>query len=702
MPIIKNQKAKGPQLKQNVAPSNSKDGDVWYENENIDIRVKTTTPAKGTDTSFKTVLYVGNGTTGHSITGVGFQPDLVWLKHRDNPTLYSHQLYDSVRGIGNYLVINTSALENDGGATCTECLQSFDSNGFTIGSNVGINADTINHVSWCWKADQDATHASHDGERYNTDTGLSIIKYSGNSTTGRIINHSLGQSPGFILIKRLTTSDTNWAVWHKDLPTRNALNINTTAAASLQNWFYERPSDVDFKLYGTAGEVNLTGDDYISYLFAEKPGFSKIGSYTGNGSTTGPIIKTGFSPAFLLIKRIDSTGNWLMLDNVRGTDTASDPLLLSNTPGIETTSVDVVQFLSDGFQLKADHSDSNSLNGQYVYIAFADTSIAESTDWFKTLNSTPVSSYLGVNYGYSAGGYNGSYLSTIQRMQFPFDSGTASIVGNLTYSLTTSSGCNSTQYGYICGGTYGTNVSIIHRVSFPHNSGSASTTGTLNDYIANGGSGMNSSNYGYIIRDSLTSYASYINRITFPFDSGTASRVSTKATKISAPGNCNSSTYGYMMGGDGAGTYRSFINRITFPLDSGTESLVGNLNYTNSYSASCNSSQYGYNCGGIIGSETSIVERILFPFNSGSASVIGNLSITSRNQSSCNSTQHGYICGGLSPYKSTVNRFSFPFDSGTSLIVGNLYSASNDNCGFDGTDFASVFGFMTILSRNNP
>jgi hypothetical protein len=250
-------------------------------------------------------------------------------------------------------------------------------------------------------------------------------------------------------------------------------------------------------------------------------------------------------------------------------------------------------------------------------------------------------------------------------------------------------------YGYFCGGSDGSNlISTVDRFEFPFNSGNAIHTGNLK-YTRFWSCGFNSSMYGYVCGGSSSSNSSNqtstIQRFKFPFDSGTASHVGNLSMVHYVSSGYNSSQYGYVCGGQNGATYLSSIERITFPFDSGTASHVGNLTMIKNYLACCNSSQYGYICGGQNSTTYySSVERITFPFNSGTASHVGNLSGSFKSKA-CNSTGYGYICGGYNGTNrsSSVERITFPFNSGTASHVSNLSGTKYPGDAIDNTDFVS-------------
>lgn len=342
---------------------------------------------------FNTLLYTGLYGTSDSYTGVGFQPGFTWLKHRDNGTAYGNQLYDSVRGATNYLISNTTGAENDGGAPLTTGLQSFDSDGFTIGQTLTVNASGVNHVAWNWKADGTAGSVNTDGAIVSTVSanpaaGFSIVSYTGsgdyNSAT---VGHGLSQAPDCVIIKKRASNgadgDRGWVVWHKDLAQGDFLHLNTTGAQSAARHFgevgngtypYVAPNSSVIHLSGTQTgsyhETNFSGDDYIMYCFHGVENYSKIGTYVGNGNTDGPFVYTGFQPAFVLIKRTDGIDSWFIFDIERDTVNPLDSWLAANLTNTETVNL-FADAVSNGFKVRGDILAFNANGGTYIYMAFA-------------------------------------------------------------------------------------------------------------------------------------------------------------------------------------------------------------------------------------------------------------------------------------------------------------------------------------------
>jgi len=322
---------------------------------------------------FNTVLWTGTG-SGQSITGMGFQPDWLWFKQRNGTS--DHALIDSVRGVNKGLVSSSTAAEVTSGAS--NDLVSFDSDGFTTGTpqnfgSLGSSGFTI--ATWGWKAGG-TTVSNTDGSitttvSTNTDAGFSIIKYTGNSTNGATIGHNLGVTPDHIIIKRYSSAEA-WVDWHKGFSGTQYLRLyQTTAVDTATTLFNSTLPNSSVITLGTGGFTNTSGEDYICYAFAEKDGYSKMGSYIGNGSSDGTFIYTGFRPAFIIMKRTDSSANWIMVDNKRigYNDNNYD---LSPDQTIAEEDNNRLDILSNGFKFRSSYGTGNTSGGSYIYIAFAE------------------------------------------------------------------------------------------------------------------------------------------------------------------------------------------------------------------------------------------------------------------------------------------------------------------------------------------
>jgi hypothetical protein len=336
-----------------------------------------TTINKSTD-YFNTKLYTGNGGT-QSITGVGFQPDMVWTKQRD--AVRNHVLFDAVRGATKGVKPNESQAE----FTWTNSVTSFDANGFSVGGAGEVNYSSGSMASWNWKANGqgssntvgtiNTTYTSA-----NTTAGFSIVSYSGNSVAGATVGHGLGVAPKVVMIKQLTGA-TNWTVYHASLGSHaKYLYLDASNAVATDSGNFDNVPNANTFLLGSNNQVNASsGSKYIAYCFAEKQGYSKFGSYTGNGNVNGNFIYTGFKPSFILRKRTDDAGAWLMQDNKRpGSNRAvADSLptdqnvLRANDSSAEEYNNEL-DLLSNGFKLRADNSFGNSSGATYIYMAFAE------------------------------------------------------------------------------------------------------------------------------------------------------------------------------------------------------------------------------------------------------------------------------------------------------------------------------------------
>ena len=338
---------------------------------------------------FNTVIYTGNGTAigsgGQAITGVGFQPDWVWIKDRtdaDRP-----RMFDSVRGVTKELDSSDTTAET----TLTEGLTAFGSDGFTVGNHAGVNSGSDNFVAWNWLG-ANGTASNSDGTltstvSANTTAGFSIVSYTGSGSTTSF-GHGLGVAPKWVIIKNREDTD-GWTVFHTGISSgQGYIFLNTTAAAttgSSRRFRYGDGSDGKIpdttKVYlGNSSDVNTSGEDYIAYCFAEKKGYSKFGSYAPNGSADGNFIYLGFSPAFFLVKNTNTTRNWLIFDNKRNTSNEITKSLEANTSDAEQTDSNLkVDFLSNGVKLRGLGGDLNTSDGvNYIYMAFAEAPFVNS------------------------------------------------------------------------------------------------------------------------------------------------------------------------------------------------------------------------------------------------------------------------------------------------------------------------------------
>ena len=320
---------------------------------------------------FNTVLFTGNGST-QSVTGVNFQPDWVWIK--DRVEARDHKLTDVVRGVTKALRTNgTTAEETDATG-----LTSFDTDGFTLGG--GYNRNGNNIASWNWLADNTSGSSNTQGSitstvSVNTTSGFSIVSYTGTGANATV-GHGLGVAPDVIITKNRTSAGSNWVVLHKSIfnSSDTIVALNSTDASYTQgtaNYQGTNPTSSVFYV-GTGDNTNKSTNNIISYCFAEKKGFSKFGSYTGNGSTDGTFVYTGFKPAFVIIKRTDSTGSWVIEDSVRSPSNSSMKVLYANLSNAEETLDPYFDLLSNGFKIRWTSTFINASGGTYIYMAFAE------------------------------------------------------------------------------------------------------------------------------------------------------------------------------------------------------------------------------------------------------------------------------------------------------------------------------------------
>jgi len=339
---------------------------------------------------FNTVLNTGDNTSPKSITGFNFQPDLVWTKTRTYGN--NHTLFDSVRGAGSGKEISSNSTAEEGSATINTAtygyLSSFDSDGFTATSgSSGINyfnESGSTYVNWGWLAGGTGV-SNTDGSitstvSANTTSGFSIVSYTSDGNSGATVGHGLGVAPSVVIVKRRSSAE-DWGVGHQSLGWTNFLRLNTTGASSASTglWNDTAPSSTVVTL-GNSGISNVgSGTTMIMYCFAEKKGFSKFGSYSGNGNADGTFVYTGFKPAFVMIKLYNTTvDNWYVQDSKRIGYNPKNAQLFPNTSGSENAD-EFADMLSNGFKLR-DNGDGNNGSGYgYIYMAFAENPLVTST-----------------------------------------------------------------------------------------------------------------------------------------------------------------------------------------------------------------------------------------------------------------------------------------------------------------------------------
>tara|TARA_Y100000592_G_C5415114_1_gene290184 strand:+ start:24 stop:1082 length:1059 start_codon:yes stop_codon:yes gene_type:complete len=317
-----------------------------------------TTINKHTD-YFNTKLFTGNGST-QSITGVGFQPDWVWFKNRSSSQ--NHRLFDAVRGAGKNLKSNGTTAEIDAGTGTSGQLRSFDSDGFSVGSDNSVNKNSENIVAWNWKAGTTSSISggtiTPTGVSINTTAGFGIYEYTGTNSTGTIA-HGLGATPKVVIYKN-RTDVTNWYFTTTVIDgTHDLLFLNTTEQQ--QTFSAPVPTSTVLNLIAN-NDTNGSGDNIIAYAFAEKKGYSKFGKFQSNGSDDGTFVFTGFAPKLIIMKPLvsDSWSHWYMFDNVRDSN-LNDLPLYSNLDtqeayygGSPASNYAQIDILSNGFKIRRD------------------------------------------------------------------------------------------------------------------------------------------------------------------------------------------------------------------------------------------------------------------------------------------------------------------------------------------------------------
>jgi hypothetical protein len=318
---------------------------------------------------FNTILYTGTGSS-LNVTGLNFKPDWVWTKFRSASN--SHYIFDAVRGTNKVIFSDGTYTE----ATISDGLNSFNSDGFTLGTNVNVNQNGTTFVSWNWLG-ANTTVSNTSGTitstvSANTTSGFSIVSYTGNGTSGATVGHGLGVAPKMIIVKNRTRVD----AWPVDCrAVSGIMYLNETGAlgsyGSTEPFVSTAPTSTVFSL-GSAGNTNFNTSSLIAYCFAEIKGFSKFGSYTGNGSSNGTFVYTGFKPAFVMVKSTGAGANWLMQNNKILGYNPSNAELYANLTNAEVTA-DRADLLSNGFKARINSGENNSSGVTYIYMAFAET-----------------------------------------------------------------------------------------------------------------------------------------------------------------------------------------------------------------------------------------------------------------------------------------------------------------------------------------
>ena len=332
---------------------------------------------------FNTILWTGNSPSTQALTGVGFQPDFVWVKKRSSAA--EHCVTDAARGVTETIFPSSTALE----ATRTAGLTAFGADGFTVGADGDFNGGSATFVGWNWLGGttsgittDGSTTITPSAYSFNQTSGFSALAYTGNSTSGAKLAHGLGVAPEMVIIKNLGTLN-DWVSYSKYVkatdPEDWVMRLNNSSAAvdDVSMWNDTQPDSVNITL-GNAGNVN-TGYSYTAYCFAPVKGYSKLGSYIANGDADGTFVYTGFQPAYVLIKSIISVPHWNIFDSTRTPYNPENPLWADTTGSESSIGSYNVDLLSNGFKVRTSSSQVNSTSyDPYTYMACAEFPLVSS------------------------------------------------------------------------------------------------------------------------------------------------------------------------------------------------------------------------------------------------------------------------------------------------------------------------------------
>jgi hypothetical protein len=336
---------------------------------------------------FQCALYTGNANY-NTITNDGnsdLAPDIIWGKCRS--TTKTHYFYDSIRGVENRVETDNSANQD----TSTNGVLNFYTDGFRLGSGNTENDNTETYVAWQWKVNGGTVANNTAGNtttsvQTNLTAGVTIGTYEGNSSNGNSIGHGLGAIPDFFMIKGYTGSGTKyWTIGCPNIASMangasKTLNLDTDGAVVNNTAIWGNVSLTDSIVTINSGQqVNHVNSDYMFFAFKNIQGYSKVGEYKGNGSADGTFVYTGFKPAFLMMKRTDSSGNWVMFDNTRDTGNVTKHRLFPNLTNADNTTRDYIDLLSNGFKMRNTDVDHNAAGSTIMYLAFAESPFVTST-----------------------------------------------------------------------------------------------------------------------------------------------------------------------------------------------------------------------------------------------------------------------------------------------------------------------------------
>jgi hypothetical protein len=331
---------------------------------------------------FQTITYSGNGAS-RSITNTGnsdLKPDLVWIKERNNAV--SHRIFDSSRGATKRMFSNN----NDAESTQSNSLTAFNTDGFSLGDGTSVNGNSDTYVAWQWKANEGTTSSNTDGGitstvQANTTAGFSVVTFTSNGSNGQTVGHGLGVAPTMIITKNRSATG-SWYTYNYNIGANHWIRLNDTDAKTSNTnvWGNTHPTSSVFTI-GLSDLGYSNTNNIVAYCFAEIKGYSKFGSYTGNGTgsfgpfANGPFVYTGFKPAWVMIKRTDGANGWTIFDSVRDPHNVVGNQLSANSNSAEEADAShhsERDYYSNGFKLKGNGNDVNANGANYIYMAFAE------------------------------------------------------------------------------------------------------------------------------------------------------------------------------------------------------------------------------------------------------------------------------------------------------------------------------------------
>ena len=343
---------------------------------------------KSTD-YFRIKLYSGNNNIQSIVwdeTDTNMKPDMLWIKSYAGNTVFEHVLGNIVSGANTYTVSNSTAAE----ASNSNVIRAFNTNGFEVGGATQVSEGGRSYVAWGWKASNTtATNTAgsiNSTVSVNAEAGFSVVGYTGNGTGNITIGHGLGATPTFIIVKNRTTAQA-WGTLSPSFVSASEprvlyLNATSSYANDTNVWGTSAAFNNNTFTVGDWNGSNQSSSNFIAYCFANVPSFSKFGLYTGNGSSDGPFVYTGFKPAFVMVKKSAGTGNWFMKDTARDPGNPAESTLAANSASSAAGwgTSDSLDLLSNGFKMRDDTANINTNGDTYIYVSFAENPFVTSTD----------------------------------------------------------------------------------------------------------------------------------------------------------------------------------------------------------------------------------------------------------------------------------------------------------------------------------